>query len=353
MIKENQAEFEVLGITKFWEKGYTGKGINIGNTEKAYTQSPHFHGKVFAPTGHVYSQPTNDHGNHTAFMIHEVAYDSDIYCLDMGFNNNNGIYSGILIEKTIPLIKEKNISVINSSSWKVLGESIIPKITKDLRDSLVMCAAAGNISYEGLQGYALSDIWLAVGATGYRDKDSSIYKKTYSSCGVQLDYTCFSGLFVKDFRPDYPDRIYQIEGTSFSSPTFVGMCALVQQLFLEKTGQTLNQYQMENFIKDHLVDLGDLGWDDEYGHGLFVLPDPNTINVGRYVSIIKPLEPPKEEVKLEFTDITKDRWSYEDIKLVSDMGIMNGYPDGTFQPKGIVNREEMATIIARIIKKYM
>ena len=34
MLKVNQAEFEVLGITKFWEKGYTGKGINIGNTEK-------------------------------------------------------------------------------------------------------------------------------------------------------------------------------------------------------------------------------------------------------------------------------------------------------------------------------
>ena len=34
MLKENQVEFEVLGITKFWEKGYTGKGINIGNTEK-------------------------------------------------------------------------------------------------------------------------------------------------------------------------------------------------------------------------------------------------------------------------------------------------------------------------------
>lgn len=59
----------------------------------------------------------------------------------------------------------------------------------------------------------------------------------------------------------------------------------------------------------------------------------------------------KEKVSdIEFTDVSKDRWSYSSIKMVAEKGIMNGYPSGKFIPQNHITRQEMAVIIQRISK---
>ena len=45
-----------------------------------------------------------------------------------------------------------------------------------------------------------------------------------------------------------------------------------------------------------------------------------------------------------------DSWAKADIEYLVDLGIVNGYADGTFKPKQVVTREEMAAIIARTIR---
>ena len=47
----------------------------------------------------------------------------------------------------------------------------------------------------------------------------------------------------------------------------------------------------------------------------------------------------------------KGRWSEESINLVVKSGLMKGYPDGSFKPEQPVTREELATVLARIIKE--
>jgi hypothetical protein len=47
----------------------------------------------------------------------------------------------------------------------------------------------------------------------------------------------------------------------------------------------------------------------------------------------------------------KGRWSEESIKLVVKSGLMKGYPDGSFKPEQPVTREELATVLARLIKE--
>lgn len=60
----------------------------------------------------------------------------------------------------------------------------------------------------------------------------------------------------------------------------------------------------------------------------------------------------KEQVEeIEFTDVSKDRWSYSSIKTVAEKGIMNGYPSGEFMPKNNITRQEMAVILKRINEK--
>jgi len=98
-----------------------------------------------------------------------------------------------------------------------------------------------------------------------------------------VDFVQFSNLYVHDARPGYEDRVFPVQGTSFSSPMLCGMLALVQQLFSEKAGRTLYQHELYEFMENYSVDLWELGHDTKSGYGLFILPNPESINVWEYV----------------------------------------------------------------------
>ncbi|MEA4895836.1 MAG: S-layer homology domain-containing protein [Oscillospiraceae bacterium] len=52
-----------------------------------------------------------------------------------------------------------------------------------------------------------------------------------------------------------------------------------------------------------------------------------------------------------FSDVSKDAWYYENVIKLSTLGIINGYPDGTFKPDGTITRGEfikMLTMVAEI-----
>lgn len=294
-IKENLKEFETCNILLWHSMGYTGKGVKIANMEKACPDSPVFDGKLHDPFNMKYSTIRNEHGNNTAGVIHQIAPDADIYMLSDGFNRNGDIISGKLVEQTIPFIKKTGITLVNASLY---GKNIrvINEIYKELKThGVILVNSAGNEGAKGLTGYAASNVWISVGAVGYNDWGAksldTIFLKDYSSRGKELDYTMFSGLFVHDLVEN--GRVFEVNGTSFSSPMFCGMLALVQQFFLEKAGRVLYQDEIELFIQDHLMDLGEVGWDEEFGHGLFILPHPNEINTNKYVkdTIVKPNNP--------------------------------------------------------------
>jgi len=348
LINKNPKEFSACNIQQWHNLGYTGKDINVGNTEKASINSPLFNGKIHDPYGDFsYEECSNLHGNHTAIMVHAVAPDADIYCLDMSLSGTNDNLRGRLIDKTIPLIIEKNISVITSSSWtSLLAEKT--SLVKKIKSLPVLISLAGNYGYSGVSGFAESGYWLAIGAVGFQYKSNEIFFHNYSARDEKLSFTCFSGLSLPDFRPEpiYKDKFITKNGTSFAAPMFAGMCALVQDFFLTHTGKLLTHFQMDKFVKDHLIDLGDVGWDDKYGFGLFVLPDPRNIIIDKYIDVAIVEVPEKEEIKMEFKDIG-NHWAKQEIEFITDKGLMQGYPDETFQPDRALTRAEYATMKAK------
>ena len=50
---------------------------------------------------------------------------------------------------------------------------------------------------------------------------------------------------------------------------------------------------------------------------------------------------------LNFSDVKGDRWSVTAISYMSDLGILKGYPDGTFKPEAPITRAEFAAMAAR------
>ncbi|WP_201006851.1 S-layer homology domain-containing protein [Paenibacillus glycanilyticus] len=60
-------------------------------------------------------------------------------------------------------------------------------------------------------------------------------------------------------------------------------------------------------------------------------------------------DPSTEQPGATFKDVEK-HWANESIKRAVQLGIVNGYSDGTFKPDGVINRAEFTAMISRALK---
>ncbi len=52
-----------------------------------------------------------------------------------------------------------------------------------------------------------------------------------------------------------------------------------------------------------------------------------------------------------FSDVSAGDWAYQAVTSLSEQGVVEGYPDGTFKGQQNITRYEMAQIIARMLAK--
>lgn len=131
-----------------------------------------------------------------------------------------------------------------------------------------------------------------------------------------------------------------LAGTSFAAPWLCGMACLVDDFFLDRTGQALSRAAMVRFFKDHCEDIGEDGKDDRVGFGLVVLPEPEEIDIDRYVEVRK----------MEFAD--KDEistWAKEAVEWCVARGYLQG-KGGCFAPKAPITREEFCVVLQRVME---
>lgn len=357
----NEKEFEINNIPSWHKQGYTGKGIRVANIEPCNLNPWYLKKPVIDPLGTGKESAENAHGNQTLNVISQVAPDADFYTLPRGGTYTSKKVTGRLIDETIPFIISEEIHLINASVGGTDNKILNSAILAAQEHGATFVCSAGNSGDRGASPYARSGVWLAVGAVVLNTRNE-IKLTTYSSIDEHVDFVQFSEIYVNDIRRGYEDNFIHRSGTSFSSPLLCGMLALVQQFFLDRTGRTLNQEQLYQFVVDNSLDLGDVGKDAEYGHGLFILPSPEDIAINKYMGDIdtgdiEPEPEPEPEIDIGgsepgFKDVDKDRWSATDIALMSRLGLMNGYPDGTFQPGKPVSREELATAFANFIRTF-
>lgn len=53
--------------------------------------------------------------------------------------------------------------------------------------------------------------------------------------------------------------------------------------------------------------------------------------------------------KISYSDM-ENHWAKDDILLLASMGLLKGYPDGTFKPNNIITRAEFATLLTRVLE---
>lgn len=81
-------------------------------------------------------------------------------------------------------------------------------------------------------------------------------------------------------------------------------------------------------------------------------PEGNMTRVEFVNALLKVLSNENLNVSIEnkFSDVTKATKSYENILRSQQLGLVYGYPDGTFQPERTVLRSEAQSVISHITK---
>lgn len=77
----------------------------------------------------------------------------------------------------------------------------------------------------------------------------------------------------------------------------------------------------------------------------------NSLNVVAYDGLGNTVSKMKVRVLrlLSFKDVPKDYWASGVVQQIASIGIVTGYPDGTFRPEGSINRAEMTTLLVRAL----
>jgi hypothetical protein len=97
---------------------------------------------------------------------------------------------------------------------------------------------------------------------------------------------------------------------------------------------------------DPVIHFSDTGLVSGYDQGNFGVD--NEINRVEALKVIMEywnVEDPSESLEMEFTDLEEDAWYLESLEKALSLGIVSGYPDGTFLPENSVNRVEALKMI--------
>lgn len=272
----NEEKMDFLGITKWHDLGFKGQGITIASREGL-----------------------TKHGRKVLQVIEQIVPEANIIYKEDYRTTNADIYTTSMF--SLQDKYEKNIA----------------KGYEAFRRGSFLCCAVGNYDNEKQTFLSTLPFWTSVGAC-YFYSGNSVRRADYSSVTKDLDYMSItnwktaSGIFT---------------GTSCATPVFASMLTLVQSFFKMKCGRKLTNSELLTFINDNTKDLEDVGQDDRTGHGLFILPSPEDINVKEYVKMDKIIElhigsnkatVDGKEVMLDTEPIIKDARTLVPIRFIAE-----------------------------------
>lgn len=299
LLKINKKRFDKLNITKWHDKGITGKNVKIA----------------------VIGESNNSH-HAGSWLIKQVATGAEVVTLDTTTNRDfswdNALQYCLDNDIDIVCVSYQIYSV--SNKFKELSQKLHGKNT-------ILLCASHNDGRE-IRDYPVTlSSWYATGA--YNGRDGRMGYSNYGDRLLCLGYTSYAN---KNYKGDY----IPISHTSGTPQVIAGMAALLKEL---KPNLTIAEF--EEFVADNSMRLNTEGWNKYEGWGLFKLP--REIPIGDDI-------PKREDVDMKFIDVPEGKWSADDIDLVTKYKVMQGYEDGKFRPKENITREEVAAVAANLIR---
>ena len=332
----------VTGVDKFHAAGYFGSRVIAGTGEKVNTEVYSAGGRIIPVLG----DGTSEHAVQTAAVFFQVAPEATLYSFSTNTRLAGGQKHWDFFTDCVPVIDEKRISnvffsrVENDKTAREKHAAVLAA-----RPWLKEFWAAGN---DGAGGYSkLLQVEDAIGVGAAEVLRSNkviggprVYPAGHTSQTELVDFAAPGNPGVNIRATSQSDSAQILAGTSFAAPWLCGMACLVDDFFLDRTGQALSRAAMVRFFKDHCQDIGEEGKDDRAGFGLVVLPEPGEIDIERYVEV-------KE---MEFADKDKiSTWAKDAVAYCVSRGFMQGKGEN-FDPKAPITREEFCVVLQRVME---
>lgn len=286
-----------INMPQAWEKS-TGQGVIVavvdtGVAYETYTnrfeQAPDLANTTFVPGWDFVnndSHPNDDegHGTHVTGTIAQstnnglgvagIAYNAAI--MPVKVLDKNGSGTSIQVGDGIRFAADNGADIINLSLGSSSPDPYIESSCQYAYDlGVTIIASSGNdgaaqVGYPG----AFDDYVIAVGATRFDEQ-----KAYYSNAGTSLDIVAPGGDINVDQNNDtYADGVLQqtfaanqyknfgyyfYQGTSMAAPHVSGVAALILA-----SNPSFTPDQIRNTLQSSADDLGDPGWDTDFGWGL-------------------------------------------------------------------------------------
>ena len=346
LLNDNTRHRKYTGVQKFHDAGYFGERVTAATAEN-------WNLKLYNPDGlcsdplSINSSNGTDHAIPTASTFFQVAPKAKLVMLD-GINrkisSNKGESYDKLISGGFPVIKQLGITNFFGSiitNYNAETKTWWDKDLEETKDYFKMTYAIGNDSNNVVYN-PIADLDEIISVGAYTIMVSgTINPAAYSLESPKIDFSAPSYIYTNINAIKSTDSGTPRNGTSFSAPWFCGMLCLVDDFFIDKTGKPLTREKMYQFVKEHTIDIGVVGFDIKCGFGAFVLPDPSEIDIQKYRS---------DDMLEKFSDANKvSTWAKESVEYCLTKGYMNGKGNNRFAPQDTITREEFCCVIKRII----
>ncbi len=219
----------------------------------------------------------NGHGTHVAGTIAAngkllgVAPQAKLLAVKVLDKDGAGSYSsisqGIAWTRKWQGPKGEKVNVINMSlGGPVPDNSMHKEIVQAVQAGISVVCAAGN-SGDGdpntpeLSFPAYYEESLAVGAV-----DLQVGLANFSNSNEHIDIVA-PGVFTYSTYPD--NRYVELSGTSMAAPHISGALALIYSRYFKRFAMYPTPEQIKNFLHYQAIDLGEAGFDNLSGYGLF------------------------------------------------------------------------------------
>jgi len=245
----------LLGFENLWAQGGTGSGINVAVIDSG-TNIP-----VVQAMG-VVDESADDlygHGSAVIDIIQRLAPEASVYSIKALDEWGTGRLSDIIaaLGRAVEEIPRPLVVNMSLACPPTAFDSL--SYACDIASGyhhVKIVAAAGNDGLPRLPSPARSPATVSVGAL-----TTSWELAPYSNYGEGLDTVAPGDMFVNWGGAGYTP----MSGTSFAAPVVSAMLADYLSLHLEEEPETVDPRRTVRLAS---VDLGDPGWDPQYGSGV-------------------------------------------------------------------------------------
>jgi minor extracellular protease Epr len=251
------------------QSGLTGKGVKVAVIDSgvSFHEDLVVHGGVSFVEDKQWYEDENGHGTHVAGIISAenndkgvvgIAPDSEIYALKALGSDGVGKLTNIIA--AVDWSIENEMDIINLSigtPTNVLSFELVVKKAYD--KGILVVASSGNDGADVIYPAKYESV-IAVSATNGTNSITS-----FSNYGPEIEMSAPGDVIISTYK----NNTYQtMSGTSMAAPFVAGQLALLKEMYPSYT-----MIQIREELHRRVLDLGEVGRDNQYGFGLIQAPN--------------------------------------------------------------------------------